>query len=69
MKAHPQFKTIPVKDKTQNVHDLRIALSKAEKLKKQLLEQYQSELDTYLEDLKEREKKRLRQEELQRYFN
>jgi len=54
-----------------NMHDLRIALSKAEKLKKQLLEQYQAELNKYLEDLKERErieKERLRQEELKRYL-
>ncbi|EZA58542.1 STAM-binding protein [Ooceraea biroi] len=69
MKAHPQFNSIPAKDKAMNMHDLRTALSKAEKLKKQLLEQYQAELDKYLEDLKERErieKERLRQEELQR---
>jgi hypothetical protein len=71
MKAHPQFHTIPIKDKAMNMHDLRIALSKAEKLKKQLLEQYQAELNKYLEDLKERErieKEHLRQEELKRHL-
>lgn len=53
-----------------NKHTLRTVIPKTEELKKQLLEQYQTELDKYLEDLKEREKiekERLRQEELQRY--
>lgn len=67
---HPQYNSVPTKDKIMNKHTLRIAIPKAEELKKQLLEQYQTELEKYLEDLKEREKiekERLRREEVQRY--
>ncbi|XP_029659289.1 STAM-binding protein [Formica exsecta] len=69
IRNHPQYRSIPTKDKTMNKHTLRTVIPKTEELKKQLLEQYQTELDKYLEDLKEREKiekERLRQEELQR---
>ena len=69
IRNHPQYNSIPAKDKTMNKHALRTVIPKAEELKKQLLEHYQAELDKYLEDLKEREKiekERLRQEELQK---
>lgn len=72
IRNHPQYGNIPAKDKMMNTHALRTVIPKAEELKKQLLEQYQVELDKYLEDLKEREKiekiekERLRQEQLQR---
>lgn len=68
---HPQYNTVPAKDKTLNKSALRIVIPKAEELKKQLLEQYQAEFNQYSKDMKERERKeeeRLRQEELQRYL-
>lgn len=67
---HPQYDTVSVETKDMNRCTLRIAFAKAEELKKQLLQQYQADLDKYLEDLKEKErneKERLRKEELQRY--
>ncbi|XP_025263457.1 STAM-binding protein [Camponotus floridanus] len=66
---HPQYNRVPNKDKIMNKRTLRIVIPKTEELKKQLLVQYQAELDKYLDDLKEREKiekERLKQEELQR---
>lgn len=69
IRNHPQYGSIPAKDKMMNMHALRTVIPKAEELKKQLLEQYQAELDKYLEDSKEREKienERLKQEQLQR---
>ncbi|XP_018049926.1 PREDICTED: STAM-binding protein isoform X2 [Atta colombica] len=69
IRSHPQYNNVSTKDKAMNKDALRIVIPKAEKLKKQLLEQYQAEFDKYLEDLKERERierERLRQEELQR---
>lgn len=69
IRNHPQYNSVPAKDKEMNKQDLRAIIPKAEELKKQLLNQYQAELDKYLKDLKEREKierERLRQEELQR---
>ncbi|XP_036149227.1 STAM-binding protein-like A [Monomorium pharaonis] len=69
IRGHPQYDNVSAKDKAMNRDALRVVIPKAEKLKKQLLDQYQAELDKYLEDLKERErieKERLRQEELQR---
>ncbi|EGI63297.1 STAM-binding protein-like protein [Acromyrmex echinatior] len=69
IRGHPQYNSVSAKDKAMNKDALRIVIPKAEKLKKQLLEQYQAEFDKYLEDLKERERierERLRQEELQR---
>lgn len=71
IRSHPQYNSVSAKDKAMNKDALRIVIPKAEKLKKQLLEQYQAEFDKYLEDLKERERierERLRQEELQRYI-
>ena len=71
IRSHPQYNNVSTKDKAMNKDALRIVIPKAEKLKKQLLEQYQAEFDKYLEDLKERERierERLRQEELQRYI-
>lgn len=71
IRDHPQYDSVSAKDKAMNRDALRIVIPKAEKLKKQLLDQYQAEFDKYLEDLKERErieKERLRQEELQRYL-
>lgn len=71
IRDHPQYDSVSAKDRAMNRDALRIVMPKAEKLKKQLLDQYQAELDKYLEDLKERErieKERLRQEELQRYL-
>lgn len=71
IRDHPQYDSVSAKDKAMNREALRMVIPKAEKLKKQLLEQYQAEFDKYLEDLKERErieKERLRQEELQRYL-
>ncbi|KAG5308901.1 STABP protein, partial [Pseudoatta argentina] len=69
IRGHPQYNSVSAKDKAMNKDALRIVIPKAEKLKIQLLEQYQAEFDKYLEDLKERERierERLRQEELQR---
>ncbi|EFN80799.1 STAM-binding protein [Harpegnathos saltator] len=66
---HPQYNSVSAKDKDTNRYTLRIVFSKAEELKKQLLQQYQADLDKYLEDLKEKErieKERLKQEELQK---
>lgn len=71
IRNHPQFDTVSLKDKEHNQQTLRKVLPKAEELKKQLLEQYQTELNKYLEDVKEREKiekERLKQEELEKYF-
>lgn len=71
IRNHPQFNTVPLKDKEHNQQTLRKVLPKAEELKKQLLEQYQTEYNKYLEDIKEREKiekERLKQEELKKYF-
>lgn len=71
IRNHPQFDTVSLKDKEHNQQTLRKVLPKAEELKKQLLEQYQTELNKYLEDVKEREKiekQRLKQEELEKYF-
>lgn len=50
---------------------MRKVLPKAEELKKQLLEQYQTELNKYMEDVKEREKiekERQKREELEKYI-
>ncbi|XP_060825636.1 STAM-binding protein [Bombus pascuorum] len=69
IRNHPQFDTVSLKDKEHNQQTLRKVLPKAEELKKQLLEQYQTELNKYLEDVKEREKiekERLKQEELEK---
>ncbi|CAK9808496.1 STAM-binding protein [Anthophora quadrimaculata] len=69
IRNHPQFHTVPLKDKEQNQQALRKVIPKAEELKKQLLEQYQKEYEKYLEDMKERERierERLKQEELER---
>ncbi|CAK9824277.1 STAM-binding protein [Anthophora retusa] len=69
IRNHPQFHTVPLKDKEQNQQTLRKVIPKAEELKKQLLEQYQKEYEKYLEDMKERERverERLKQEELER---
>ncbi|KAF3426511.1 hypothetical protein E2986_00569 [Frieseomelitta varia] len=69
IRNHPQFNTVPLKDKEHNQQTLRKVLPKAEELKKQLLEQYQTEYNKYLEDVKEREKiekERLKQEELKK---
>ncbi|XP_053978088.1 STAM-binding protein-like A isoform X2 [Hylaeus volcanicus] len=69
IRDHPQFNMVPLKDKEQNQQTLRKVMPKAEELKKQLLEQYQADLDKYLEDVKEREKiekERLKQEELEK---
>lgn len=71
IRNHPLFDTVSLKDKEHNQQTLRKVLPKAEELKKQLLEQYQTELNKYLEDVKEREKiekERLKQEELEKYF-
>ncbi|KAG7190245.1 hypothetical protein KM043_006364 [Ampulex compressa] len=69
IRNHPQYNAVSKKDRANNQQTLRDVIPKAEELKKQLLEQYQAELDKYLEDLREREKlekERLKQEELQR---
>ncbi|OAD61644.1 STAM-binding protein [Eufriesea mexicana] len=69
IRNHPQFHTVPLKDKEHNQQTLRKVIPKAEELKKQLLEQYQTELNKYLEDVKEKEKierERLKQEELEK---
>ncbi|KOC59444.1 STAM-binding protein-like A [Habropoda laboriosa] len=69
IRNHPQFHTVPLKDKKQNEQTLRKVIPKAEELKKQLLEQYQTEFNEYLGDMKEKErieKERLKQEELER---
>ncbi|XP_029034767.1 STAM-binding protein-like A [Osmia bicornis bicornis] len=69
IRSHPQHHTVPIKDKEQNQETLRKVIPKAEELKKQLLEQYQVELNKYLADVKERErieKERLKQEELEK---
>lgn len=66
---HPQYNTVPLKDRAMNQQTLRAILPKAEELKKQLLEQYQAEYDKYLEDTKEKErieKERQKQEELEK---
>lgn len=72
IRHHPQFKSVSAKDKMMNMNTLRIVFPKAEELKKQLLEQYQAEQDSYLKDLYLKEKEKinkelLKQEELQRY--
>lgn len=69
IRNHPDFHAARLKDREENQQTLRRVMPKAEELKKQLLEQYQTELYKYLEDVKEREKKekeRLKQEELER---
>ncbi|XP_020288708.1 STAM-binding protein-like [Pseudomyrmex gracilis] len=69
IRTHPQYNTVSSNDKMTNKQTLRTVIPRAEELKKQLLEQYQDDLDKYLTSLKERErieKERLRQEELQR---
>ncbi|XP_016921698.1 STAM-binding protein isoform X2 [Apis cerana] len=69
IRNHPQFDTVPLKDKEHNQQTLRKVLPKAEELKKQLLEQYQTELNKYMEDVKEREKiekERQKREELEK---
>ena len=69
IRNHPQYNTVPIKDKEQNQQALRKVIPKAEELKKQLLEQYQSEFDKYLQNTKERErseKERVKQEELEK---
>ncbi|XP_076175370.1 STAM-binding protein [Ptiloglossa arizonensis] len=66
---HPQFYTVPLKDRLQNQETLRKVIPKAEELKKQLLKQYQVDYDKYIEDIKEKEKiekERLKQEELEK---
>ncbi|XP_032679797.1 STAM-binding protein [Odontomachus brunneus] len=66
---HPQYNSISAKDRNMNKCSLRTAFAKAEELKKQLMQQYQIDLDKYIEDLKEKEKiemERLKQEELQK---
>ncbi|XP_014468047.1 PREDICTED: STAM-binding protein isoform X2 [Dinoponera quadriceps] len=66
---HPKYESVPVQMKETNRRTLRIAFTKAEQLKKQLLHQYEADLDKYVEDLKEKErieKEQLRQEELRR---
>lgn len=69
IRNHPQYQTVPLKDRAMNKQTLRSVIPKAEELKKQLLEQYQAELDKYLQDTRERErieKERLKQEELEK---
>ncbi|XP_012283983.1 STAM-binding protein-like A [Orussus abietinus] len=69
IRNHPQYGTVPTKDRVMNQQALREVLPKAEALKKQLLEQYRLELAKYLHDAEEREKieeERLKKEELQR---
>lgn len=69
IRTHPQYNTVSIKDKEQNQQTLRKVMSKAEELKKQLLEQYQAESNKYLADVKERErieKERLKREELEK---
>ncbi|XP_003699602.2 STAM-binding protein [Megachile rotundata] len=69
IRTHPQYHTVSIKDKEQNQQTLRKVMSKAEELKKQLLEQYQAETNKYLADVKERErieKERLKREELEK---
>lgn len=69
IRTHPQYNTISSSEKMTNKQTLRAVIPRAEELKKQLLEQYQDDLDKYLTSLKERErieKERLRQEELQK---
>lgn len=68
---HPQYNSVSAKDRNMNKCSLRIAFAKAEDLKRLLLQQYQIDLDKYIEDLKEKEKiemERLKQEELRKYF-
>ncbi|XP_076241972.1 STAM-binding protein-like A isoform X2 [Calliopsis andreniformis] len=69
IRNHPQYQTVPIKDKEQNQQILRKVIPKAEELKEQILEQYQLEWDKCLQDAKERErieKERLKQEELEK---
>lgn len=66
---HPQYESVSIKDRDTNRCTLRTAFIKAEELKKELLQQYQADLNKYIEDLKEKEKiekQQLRQEELRR---
>ncbi|KZC14994.1 PREDICTED: STAM-binding protein-like A [Dufourea novaeangliae] len=64
IREHPQYNSVPLKDKELNQQTLRTVIPKAEKLKKQLLEQYQAEYEKSLED--EKEKERLKQQELEK---
>ncbi|XP_046422830.1 STAM-binding protein-like isoform X2 [Neodiprion fabricii] len=69
IRKHPQYDTVPVKDRATNQQKLREIFPKAEALKKQLLAQYKMEQIKYLEDAKKREKiemERLKREEEQR---
>ncbi|XP_047346846.1 STAM-binding protein-like A isoform X1 [Vespa velutina] len=69
MQHHQMYHVVTAKDKAINKQKLREVIPKAEELKKQLLKQYQNQLDKDLEDTKKAEKanaERLKQEEEQR---
>lgn len=68
------YDMVTPKDKAINKQKLREVIPKAEELKKQLLKQYQNQLDKDLKDFEEHVKKvekanaeRLKQEKEQRY--
>lgn len=71
---HQMYDIVTPKDKAINKQKLREVIPKAEELKKQLLKQYQNQLDKDLKDFEEHVKKvenanaeRLKQEKEQRY--
>lgn len=63
--THPDYNSVPSRDRDLNRETLRKVIPKAENLKKQLLELYKAEYDKYIEDMKEKERlemERLKQE-------
>lgn len=51
IRKHPDFNTIPIQVKTKNQAKLREVLPIAEKLKKQLLEQYNEDYNKYIAEI------------------
>lgn len=51
IRKHPEFNTVPVEVKTRNQAKLREVLPIAEKLKKQLLDQYTEDYNKYLAEI------------------
>lgn len=66
VRKHPEYNTVPVKDRAMNQEMLRDVLPKAEALKVKLLERYKAETLRYLADAKQREKAELERAEQER---
>nr|XP_023023643.1 AMSH-like protease [Leptinotarsa decemlineata] len=62
IRKHPGFNAVPVEVKSKNQAKLREILPRAEKLKKQLLDQYQDDYNRCLAELKQQELEQKRKE-------